>query len=335
MWFSPVQQKNPGVPCEKPVLHSLTASANWFGERASLMPEFPRTWQVLGQPHAAELESSLFGGRVLPCLPTEVMKTFIYLYWQWLRRELVGRYRGSFLGIAWPILQPVIQILVFTLIFYKFMNMRWPAASAEIQGGSNAVMYGLNIFAGMIVFNFFAEVLSRSPTAVLAHPNLVTKVRFPLLLLPVVTVGAALVGVVIGSVLLWLVMLLMNGFSLYALLLPLYFTPILAYGLAGAWLLAGLGVYLRDIGQIMPSVISLLMFLTPIFYPASAIPESIKIVFYFNPMAWGVEVFRSLLIAGELPDTQLFLINLAVSLAGVLAARLFFNRISKGFSDVL
>ena len=265
------------------------------------------------------------------------MKTFIYLYWQWLRRELVGRYRGSFLGIAWPVLQPVIQILVFTLIFYKFMNMRWPSTGGGIgvESSSGAVMYGLNIFEGMIVFNFFAEILSRSPTAVLAHPNLVTKVRFPLLLLPVVTVGAALVGLVIGSVLLSLVMLLMYGFSPYALLLPVYFIPILAYGLAGAWLLAGLGVYLRDIGQIMPSVISLLMFLTPIFYPASAIPESIKLVFYFNPMAWGVEVFRSLLIVGALPDHHLFLVNLAVSLVGVVAARLLFNRISKGFSDVL
>lgn len=267
------------------------------------------------------------------------MKTFIYLYWQWLRRELVGRYRGSFLGIAWPVLQPVIQILVFTLIFYKFMNMRWPSAStgsgAGVEGGSGAVMYGLNIFAGMIVFNFFAEILSRSPTAILAHPNLVTKVRFPLLLLPVVTVGAAMVGLVIGSVLLSLVMLLIYGFSAYALLLPIYFIPILAYGLTVAWLLAGLGVYMRDIGQIMPSVISLLMFLTPIFYPASAIPESIKLIFYFNPMAWGVDVFRSLLILGTLPDNHLFFINLVVSLAGVIAARLFFNRISKGFSDVL
>lgn len=267
------------------------------------------------------------------------MKTFIYLYWQWLRRELVGRYRGSFLGIAWPVLQPVIQILVFTVIFYKFMNMRWPSigtgSSVGMDGSSGAVMYGLNIFAGMLVFNFFAEILSRSPTAVLAHPNLVTKVRFPLLLLPVVTVGAAMVGLIIGSVLLSLVMLLMYGFSAYALLLPVYFIPILAYGLAVAWLLAGLGVYMRDIGQIMPSVISLLMFLTPIFYPASAIPESIKLVFYFNPMAWGVDVFRSLLILGTLPDSRLFFINLAVSFVGVITARLFFNRISKGFSDVL
>lgn len=239
------------------------------------------------------------------------------------------------MGVTWPVLQPVLQILVFTLIFYKFMNMRWPSAVPENNAGGGAVMYGLNIFAGMIVFNFFAEILSRSPTAVLAHPNLVTKVRFPLLLLPAVTVGAALMGLVIGSVLLAFVMLCVSGFSLYALLLPFYFLPILAYGLAAAWLLAGLGVYLRDIGQIMPSFISLLMFLTPIFYPASAIPESIKVIFYFNPMAWSVEIFRSLLIDNSLPDTSVFLINLGVSFVSVMAAKYLFTRISRGFSDVL
>ncbi len=255
----------------------------------------------------------------------------IYLYWQWLRRELVGRYRGSLLGLAWPVLQPLTQILVFTLIFYQFMQMRWPAAGEP----GNALDYGLNVFAGLAVFNFFSEILGRSPIAVLGQPNLVTKVRFPLLILPLVTVGAAVVHLLVGSVLITLSMVLFRDLGPLALLLPLYCLPVLAYGMALAWLLSSLGVYLRDIGQIVPSLTSLLMFLTPIFYPATVIPESLRWMATLNPISWSVEVFRSLLIAGELPAPDTLLIHAGVSVALLLLSHKLFQSLSKGFADVL
>lgn len=254
-----------------------------------------------------------------------------YLYRQWLRRDLAGRYRGSLLGMAWPVLQPLSQILVFTLVFYEFMNLRWPVAG----GQSDALDYGLNAFAGMAAFNFFAEILGRSPGAILAQPNLVTKVRFPVLVLPAVTVGAAAIHLVVGGVLISFAMAVFREASLFVLLLPVFFVPMLLYGLGVAWVLSSLGVYLRDIGQVVPPLISLLMFLTPIFYPASMIPEKLRFLADLSPVAWSVEVFRELAILGRLPDLSLFATHLLVSAALALLAKAAFLRLSRGFADVL
>jgi len=259
------------------------------------------------------------------------MKSLAYLYWQWLRRDLAGRYRGSLLGMAWPVLQPLAQITVFTLVFYRFMNMRWPMAGET----SNALDYGLNVFAGLAAFNFFAEILGRSPGAVLAQPNLVTKVRFPVFVLPAVTVGAAAVHLLVGGVLISLAMAVFRQASPTVLLLPLYFVPMLLYGLCLAWLLASLGVYLRDIGQVVPPVVSLLMFLTPIFYPASMVPQSLRFLLDVNPISWSVEVFRELAIAGRAPSLGGFVAHLLLALVLALLARVLFARLSRGFGDVL
>lgn len=259
------------------------------------------------------------------------MNSVAYLYWQWLRRDLSGRYRGSMLGLAWPVLQPLSQILVFTLVFYEFMHLRWPV----VAGSSNALDYGLNVFAGMAAFNFFAEILGRSPGTILAQPNLVTKVRFPLLVLPAVTVGAAAVHLVVGGVLISLAMLAFRQASPVIVLLPAFFLPMLLYGLGLAWILACLGVYLRDIGQVMPPLTSLLMFLTPIFYPASMIPAPLAFLVDFSPVAWSVDVFREMVILGRLPSLRLYFAHLLLSFAVALLAKMAFTRLSKGFADVL
>jgi lipopolysaccharide transport system permease protein len=259
------------------------------------------------------------------------MHKYAFLYWQWLRRDVAGRYRGSVLGLLWPVLQPAIQIGVFTLIFYDFMRMRWPGAG----GNSDALDYALNVFAGLAVFNFFAEVLGRSPVAVLSQPNLVTKVRFPLPLLPAVTVGGALVHVLVGSVSLLLISLLFRQVHPQALWLPLLLLPLILYGLALAWVLAGLGVYLRDIGQVMPSITSLLMFLTPIFYPTSAVPQSLKALFALNPIAWGADTLRAVLLLGLAPDWNVFALHLVLSSASALLAWWLFLSVQQGFADVL
>jgi lipopolysaccharide transport system permease protein len=259
------------------------------------------------------------------------MKSLLFLYWQWLRRDLAGRYRGSLLGLAWPVLQPLAQILVFTLVFYEFMQMRWPVAG----GSGNALDYGINVFAGLAAFNFFAEILGRAPATVLAQPNLVTKVRFPLLVLPAVTVGAAAVHLVVGGVLVSLSMAAFRQVSPAVLLLPLFFVPMLLYGLGLAWILAALGVYLRDIGQVMPPLTSLLMFLTPIFYPASAIPERLAFLLHLNPISWAVEVFRELAVLGRVPALDAFAAHCVAALALAVFARWLFARLNGGFADVL
>ena len=254
-----------------------------------------------------------------------------YLYWQWLRRDVAGRYRGSVLGLLWPILQPLTQIAVFTLIFYEFMQMRWPNTGSN----GDAMDYGLNVFAGLAVFNFFAEVLARAPSAILSQHNLVTKVRFPLLLLPAVTVGSALVHIAVGSVSLILLAALFRHVSWVMLWLPVFLLPLILYGLALALLLASLGIYLRDIGQVMPALTNMLMFLTPIFYPATAVPVYLKPWFELNPIGWGAQALRSLLLEASLPSLNVLCLHAGASILLLLLGRYVFLRLEKGFADVL
>jgi len=276
-----------------------------------------------------------------------------FLFVQWLKRDLAGRYRGSLLGMLWPVAQPLSQIAVFTLIFHGFMQMSWPVGgaagavakgvaqaqaipgSAGTGGLDGAWAYALNVFAGLAVFNFFAEVLGRAPTAVLGQPNLVTKVKFPLVLLPAVTVGAALVHVGVGAVVLLSAALWAGTLTPHVAWLPLWLAPVLLYGACLALLLASLGVYVRDVGQMMSALTSLLMFLTPIFYPMSAVPPSLRALFELNPVAWAADSLRGLLLEGRALELAPWAVHLGVSAVAALAAAWVFRRLQGGFADVL
>jgi lipopolysaccharide transport system permease protein len=273
------------------------------------------------------------------------MSRWWFLFVQWLKRDLAGRFRGSWLGMLWPVVQPVTQIAVFTLIFHGFMQVQWPLGGGSDPGstgggGINAAVggvwtYALNVFAGLAVFNFFGEVLGRAPTAVLSQPNLVTKVRFPLLLLPAVTVGAALVHVGVGAALLLGAALVTGTLTQQVLWLPLWLAPVLLYGASSALILASLGVYVRDIGQMMAALTSLLMFLTPIFYPLAAVPPRLRGLFELNPVAWAADSLRGLLLEGRALDLSPWAVHLAVAGAATLAAAWLFRRLQGGFADVL
>lgn len=259
------------------------------------------------------------------------MNRWYFIFVQWFKRDLAGRYRGSWLGLLWPLAQPLAQIAVFTLILHGFMQVRWPSA----VGAGGAWAYALNVLVGLTVFNFFAEVLGRAPTAVLSQPNLVTKVLFPLPLLPAVTVGAALVHVGVGAVMLVLAAAATGTLSPQIAWLPLWLIPVVLYGAALALLLASLGVYVRDIGQAMPAVTSLLMFLTPIFYPLSAVPSNMRGLFELNPVAWAAESLRGLLLEARPLDLTDWMLHLAVSAAAAAVAAWVFRWLQRGFADVL
>lgn len=266
------------------------------------------------------------------------MNRWYFIFVQWFKRDLEGRYRGSWLGMLWPLLQPLAQIAVFTLILHGVMQVRWPAGAST--GGANgagdgAWAYALNVLAGLTVFNFFAEVLSRAPSAVLSQPNLVTKVRFPLMLLPAVTVGAALVHVGVGAMVLMLATAVTGNWSFHLAWLPLWVVPVIFYGASLALLLASLGVYVRDIGQAMPAVTGLLMFLTPIFYPMAAVPASMRTMFELNPVAWAAEALRGILLDARPLQLTDWILHLAISAVAAIVAAWVFMRLQEGFADVL
>lgn len=263
-----------------------------------------------------------------------------YLFSQWFKRDLFGRYRDSWLGMSWPLLQPLAQVAVFTVILHGFMKIKWPESSSGIVATASApeqgtLVFALNVLAGLSVFNFFAEVMSRSPSAVLSNPNLVTKVKFPLTLLPLVTTSVAMVHIFVGVLALLVTSLWMGQLSIHWLWLPIWLLPVITYGIALSLFLSAVGVYVRDIGQATPALISLLMFLTPIFYPSSSIPESLQALFSVNPIGWAADALRSILIEKKHLDLAPWSVHFASAVALACLSNWVFRKLRRGFADVL
>ena len=248
-----------------------------------------------------------------------------------VRREISQRYRGSMLGVLWSFLNPVFMLAVYTFVFSVVFKARWGAS----ESGSRAE-FALVLFAGMLVFNLFAECISRCPTLILSNTTYVKKVVFPLEILPWVCLGSALFNAGVGLIV-WLL------FSLFVfglppatiLLLPIIILPLLLFIMGLSWLLSSLGVFLQDVSQVVGIVITALMFLTPIFYPASAIPKSYQVYIYLNPLTFIVEQTRNLIIYGQgvswVGYGFVTILSATVSWLGFA----WFQKTRKGFADVL
>ncbi|WP_313074010.1 ABC transporter permease [Melaminivora sp.] len=256
------------------------------------------------------------------------MTQWFYVYRQWLLRELQLRFRTSVVGAGWLVLQPLVHILLFTLVFYQFFQIRWPAGDGSVGE------YGLQVFIGLSLYTFMADVINRSPGSIWSYPYLVTKVRFPLTLLPAVVVGASAVQLLL-SLVIAAVFAAWRAPHLQALLLPVALVPLCLQALGLAWLLGAAGVYLRDIGHLAPSVSSLLLFLTPIFYPASMVPKALQWLVVLNPLAWTAEAARGLLMHGQAFGWVGWAWHCAAGAALLALARWFFMRVQPGFADVL
>lgn len=247
------------------------------------------------------------------------------------RRQIQARYRGSMLGLGWSVITPILTLAVYTFIFSVVFQSRWPGGNS-----SGVLTSALNIFAGLITFNLFSESANNAPTLVLSRPNFVTKIVFPLQTMAVINVNVAAFHAVIGLLILILFQLLtQHSLPLTLLYLPLVWLPFLMAVLALSWLLSAIGVFFRDLSQITTVVTSLLMFLSAVFYPLSALPAGYKILIYLNPLALVIEQTRRVMIDGR-PPSMLYLL-IAGTLAFVfceLSLR-FFQRVRGNFADVL
>lgn len=247
---------------------------------------------------------------------------------QLLRRDIAGRYRGSALGMLWPLLTPLLMLGVYSFVFSVVFPARWPGLSGEA--------FAITLYGGLLVHGLAAEVLLRAPTAITSQVNYVKKVVFPLHLLPLVPVGSALFHGLLGLGILVAALLITQG-SLppTALLLPLVWLPFVVALCGAAWLLAALGVFLRDISQLMGLAVTLLMFLSPIFYPAEALPEAWRGLFSLNPLTVIITQTRQILIQGQLPDFAALGIYALLALGFAALGWAFFHKTRKGFADVL
>jgi lipopolysaccharide transport system permease protein len=250
---------------------------------------------------------------------------------QLTKREILGRYKGSYLGILWSFVTPMLMLIVYTFVFSVVFKARW---GTDVE--TNRAEFALLLFAGLIIFNIFSEVVSKAPSIITSNGNFVKKVVFPLEVLPIVTLGASLFHAGISLIILIIfVLIFMGKFYITFLLLPLVLLPICLVSLGLGWFLSSLGVYLRDIHQIISVIIPALMFMSPIFYPISAIPEKLRILYYINPISYSVEDIRKIIIWGQLPNWGVLGMGLLFGIFISIFGYLWFKKTRGGFADVL
>jgi lipopolysaccharide transport system permease protein len=254
-----------------------------------------------------------------------------FLLGQLIKREVVGRYRGSLMGFAWSFLNPLFMLLAYTFVFGIIFKSRWGAG-----GNGGMAEFALTLFCGMIPFNLFAEVVGRSPSLITSNANYVKKVVFPLEILPLSVLGAACVHMLISIGILLLGRLLVSGeLTFTILLLPVILAPFVMFLAGLAWLLAALGVFLRDMQQLVNLLIQFVMFLSPVFFPVSAIPAEYRHLIMLNPLSPVIEGSRGVLLWGQMPSMSgLFQSYLTGTLMALLGYWVF-TKTKKAFADVV
>jgi len=259
----------------------------------------------------------------------------------WHYREMIGqmivrdfgqRYRGSYLGVIWAILNPLLLLLIYTFVFSVVFKARWNPSEVNSPPGEFAIV----LFAGLIPYYFFSEVLGRAPGIVLNNPNYVKKVVFPLEVLLVVISGTALISSMIQLGILIIAMLvILHSIPATILLLPLIYLPLILITLGFAWFLASLGVFIRDIALVISLILQVLLFLSPIFYSITAVPERFQQILRLNPLTMIVTNFRNLILWGEMFPVGEWAVWLVISIMVAIFGYLWFMWTKKGFADVL
>lgn len=251
---------------------------------------------------------------------------------QMTRRDVVGRYKGSVMGLAWSFFNPIFMLAVYTFVFSVVFKSRWGGAG----GSESKTQFAIVLFVGLIVYGLFAEVLNRAPSLILGNVNYVKKVVFPLEILPVVSLCAALFHSLISLAVLLAAFALFNGYVPWtALYVPVVLLPLLIATLGFAWMLASLGVFIRDVGQTIGIITSVIMFLSPVFYSITAIPERYRPWIMANPLTFIIEQAREVLIWGHLPNWTGLALYLLVALVVSWLGFSWFQKTRKGFADVL
>lgn len=253
------------------------------------------------------------------------------LIWQLAKREVISRYRGSMLGLAWSFFNPLLMLSVYTFVFSVVFRARW---GVDTQGthGEFAVI----LFVGFIVHGVFAECANRAPGLVLNNASYVKRVVFPLETLPWVAMGATLFHSLISLLVLFIAHLLLRGaIPFTALWLPVVILPLVIATMGVSWLLAALGVYLRDIGQVTGIITTIMLFLAPVMYPVQALPESVRPWIYLNPLTFIIEEARKVLLWGLSPDFVNLGKYMALALCVAWLGYAAFQKMRRGFADVL
>jgi lipopolysaccharide transport system permease protein len=252
------------------------------------------------------------------------------LVWELVKRDFIGRYKGSIMGVAWSLFHPLLLLAIYTVVFSVAFKARWGT------GEESKVAFALVLFSGMIVHAFFAECLNRAPGLIISNPNYVKKVVFPLEVLPWMALISALLHFAVSlSVLLVFCALAGVPVQIGTLLIPVVLLPLILLTLGLSWLLASLGVYLRDLSQGIGIVTTVALFLSPVFYPIDTLPESYQTFIKWNPITLPIVQLRDLMLWGKPVEWDAWAVSLALGAALSYFGFWWFQKTRRGFADVL
>jgi lipopolysaccharide transport system permease protein len=266
--------------------------------------------------------------------PLSLAKTIFFnrqLIIQLVRRDVLGRYRGSMLGILWSFFSPILMLVIYTFVFAVVFKARWGGSTSDSKAE-----FALILFAGMNVFAIFADSINQAPSLIINNSNYVKKVVFPLELLPIINIGTSLFHVFIGFMVLIFGLIIINGYINWTIIyLPLILLPLIILTIGLSWFLASFGVFLPDIRQAIGIFTTVLMFLSPVFYPVSALPVRFQNMVFLNPLTFIIEQTRGVVIFGAPPDWRGLLIYGLIASAIAWLGFAWFQKTRKGFADVL
>lgn len=267
--------------------------------------------------------------------PATVVRSYTlhrHLIRQLATREVAGRYRGSLFGLAWSLLNPLILLAIYTFVFGLIFRSRWPGLAGEAGTAGFSVV----AFSGIVIHGFLAECVTKAPGQIVSNPNFVKKVVFPLEVLAWAGLGAALFHLAVNMVVLLVFQVLVLGVPpVTAWLAPVALLPVVLLALGCMWAISAFSVYFRDLGQIMGLVMTVLFFLSPVFYPIEAVPETVRPLLYLNPLTDTIVAFRELMLWGRMPDWFALAVQGGIGLAACVAGYGIFQWFRKGFADVL
>lgn len=246
---------------------------------------------------------------------------------QLVKRDVLTRYRGAMFGVAWVFLSPLLMLAIFAFVFGHIFQSRWPQQP-------DGMPFWLMLYSGLIVFNVFADAVSRSPSAVRAYPSYVKKIIFPLDVLPLVPVGSSLIHALFNAMIFLAALAWSGHLSLGIILFPVLLLPVVLLTIGMSWFLAAWGVFIKDMTQIVPLFVQMLLFLSPIFYPISMVPEALRPIYDYNPLGSVIEAVRSAVV-GRPIDWSGWGWALLFGAIALALGYLFFQRSRDEFADVL
>jgi len=241
-----------------------------------------------------------------------------------IARDIKVRYKQTVMGVAWAVIQPISMMLIFTLIFGKL---------AKIP--SDGYPYPIFVFSGMLAWNFFSSSISSAGMSLVGSSNLVSKVYFPRIIIPIASIGVSLVDFLVSAIVLLLLMLYYSqSLTLNILLLPFYLCGLIMVSIGiGSWL-AAITVTYRDFRFVIPYMVQVWMYLTPVIYPVSFIPENWRWLLYLNPMYAWIGGIRASFLGQEIDEVGL-LISIGLSILIFTMGLMYFERAQRRFADVI